>query len=226
MRITFAFRAPFPGRLDLWSRMLAATDAEPVTAAPRVYLDAEIRPYRSLSRAGFVIVMIVLAGASFTAGVFYVAMGAWPVMGFFGLDVALVWIAFRLSYRQARLVERVRVTADRLDVSREQPSGRAERWVLSPYWTRVRTDDPVRHDSRLELVSRGESLVVGSFLAPRERRRFAERIRAALAAAREERFEPTLRPQMQGPQRREPQGRETQGRESQGRESQGSGGGT
>jgi uncharacterized membrane protein len=183
--------------------------AEPITASARVYLDAEIRPFRSLSQAGFLVVMAVLAGASFTAGVFYVAMGAWPVMGFFGLDVALVWLAFRLSYRQARLVERVRVTADRLDVIRRQPSGRAETWTLSPYWTRVRIDEPAQHDSQIELVSRGETLIVGSFLAPRERRRFAKQLNAALAAAREERFEPTLQglgpgglgPQGQGPQR-------------------------
>jgi uncharacterized membrane protein len=178
------------------------------TPAParRVYLDAEIRPYRSLSRAGFIVVMCVLAGASFLAGVYYVAMGAWPVMGFFGLDVALVWLAFRLSYRQARLVERVRVTADRLDVTRRQPSGSAESWALSPYWTRVRIDEPVRHDSQIELVSRGESLIVGSFLAPGERRRFADKLKAALAAAREERFEPTLKPQGQGPQDLGPHG--------------------
>jgi uncharacterized membrane protein len=160
--------------------------AEPQRPEPhRVYLDAEIRPYRSLSGAGFLAVMGALAGASFVAGMFYVAMGAWPVMGFFGLDVLLVCVAFRLSYRQARLVERVRITAEHLDVERQQPSGETQRWRMQSYWTRVLIDDPVQHTSQLRLVSHGRELVVGAFLPPEERGRFAERLRAALASAKE-----------------------------------------
>ncbi len=164
----------------------------PSATSPRVYLDAEIRPHRSLSRGGFVLVMAVLAGVSFAAGMFYVSIGAWPVMGFFGLDVLLVWFAFRLSYRQARLVERVRVTADQLDVMRESPSGRRWSWSAPTYWTRVRIEEPVDHTSQIELVSHGESLIVGSFLAPKERGRFAKQIQAAIAEAREERFPSTF----------------------------------
>jgi uncharacterized membrane protein len=157
--------------------------------APRVYLDAEIRPYRSLSSAGFIAVMAALGGVSFVAGIFYVAIGAWPVMGFFGLDVLLVWLAFRLSYRQARLTERVRVTAETVDVQRTQPSGASRAWRLHTYWTRVRIDEPVEHASQLELSARGEILVVGAFLAPKERGRFAETLRAAIAEAKDERYE-------------------------------------
>lgn len=155
---------------------------------PRVYLDAEIRPHRSLSNAGFIAVMAALGGVSFIAGIFYVAIGAWPVMGFFGLDVLLVLLAFRLSYRQARLTERVRVTADAVDVERTQPSGARRAWRLPTYWTRVRIDDPVEHASQLELSARGETLVVGAFLAPKERSRFAQTLRGAIAEARDERY--------------------------------------
>ena len=162
----------------------------PETSEPRVYLDAELRPFRSLSRSGFIVLMGAIAATSFIAGVFYVAAGAWPVMGFFGLDVLLVWLAFRASYRQARLAERVRVTAERLDVTRRHPSGREQHWAFSPYWTRVEMEEPPRHDSQLTLSSRGEVMAIGAFLPPKERSRFAETLRAAVAAARDERHEP------------------------------------
>jgi uncharacterized membrane protein len=125
-------------------------------------------------------------------------MGAWPVMGFFGLDVLLVWAAFRLSYRQARLVERVCVTADEIDVQRRHPSGRRAAWRLPTYWTRVRIDEPVQHASQLELVAGGQALVVGAFLAPSERGRLAARLKAAIAEAREERFGADAEPQGSG----------------------------
>lgn len=171
--------------------MTDAPALSPAAEPPaRVYLDAELRPHRSLSPTGFLVVMAVLAGMSFVAGVAYVANGAWPVMGFFGLDVALVWIAFRISYRQARLTECVRVTAEDLDVVRRQPSGRERRWRLPAYWTRVRIDDPVRHDSRLELACRGETLEIAAFLPPQERGEFARSLAYALAEARAERYAP------------------------------------
>ncbi len=165
---------------------------------PRVYLDAEIRPHRSLSRAGFALMMATIGGVSFVAGVFYVAIGAWPVMGFFGLDLLLIWLAFRLSYRQARLTERIRVTAEAVEVERRPPAGRGRSWRLPTYWTRVRIDEPVDHASQIELTSHGQSLTVGAFLAPKERARFAASLRAAIAEARDERFEGSAEPQGSG----------------------------
>ena len=62
---------------------------------------ARLTPHRSLSRAGFVLVMAVLGAISFAAGMVFLLIGAWPVFGFFGLDVLLVYCAFRANYRAA-----------------------------------------------------------------------------------------------------------------------------
>ena len=67
--------------------------------------------------------------------------GAWPVTGFFGLDVALLYLAFRLSYRSARQRESLRLTQQALDVERVGIRGERQRWQLEPTWLRVTLDE-------------------------------------------------------------------------------------
>lgn len=143
--------------------------------------EAALYPNRSLPNAGFIAVMAVVIGVNLTLGTAFLLAGAWPVLGFCGLDIFLVWLAFKLSYRQGRLCERVRLTADELLVSRVLPSGHESRWRLQPFWTRVAIDRPVRHESQVLLVSKGGALVLGSFLSPAERGHFAEALLRALA---------------------------------------------
>lgn len=152
----------------------------PPAEAPGLF-DAVLYPNRSLPNAGFRAVMLVVILVNLTLGLAFYLKGAWPVLGFCGLDVLLVWLAFRLSYRQGRLCERVRMTPDDLFVSRVLPSGHESRWRLQPFWTRVAIDRPVRHESQVRLVSKGGVLILGSFLSPKERGEFADALSAALA---------------------------------------------
>src|ERR1700754_4032619 len=73
-----------------------------------------LSPHRSLSPKGFAIVMGILGFASFVLGVAFLLMGAWPVFGFLGLDVLLVYVAFRANFRAARAFEEILVTPVRL----------------------------------------------------------------------------------------------------------------
>lgn len=145
--------------------------------------DAVLYPNRSLPNAGFIAVMSVVIAANFFFGVYFYAMGAWPVIGFCGLDVFAVWLAFKLSYRQGRLRERVRITENDMWVARVLPSGHETRWRLQPFWTRVSIDRPVGHESQIKVTSRGETLILGAFLSPEERGRFAEALSGALRNA-------------------------------------------
>ncbi|MEO1252840.1 MAG: DUF2244 domain-containing protein [Pseudomonadota bacterium] len=154
------------------------------SADSRYLFDAVLRPNRSLPNAGFVAVMAVVIAANILFGTYFYAIGAWPVIGFCGLDVFLVWLAFKLSYRQGRLRERVRVTEDEIWVSRVLPSGHETRWRLQPAWTRVSIDRPVRHESQVRLTSKGGVLVLGAFLSPKERGQFADALAHALGKTR------------------------------------------
>jgi uncharacterized membrane protein len=144
-----------------------------------VFLEAVLHPYRSLSRRGFIVLMVMLAAASLIAGLTCVAVGAWPIFGFFGLDVALVYVAFRASYRSARQCERIRLTERILTVERVSPNGQAQRWRFEPYWIRVDFNETDETNS-LALASHGRTLVLGSFLAPSVRRDLAAHLKGAL----------------------------------------------
>ena len=147
----------------------------------RIFLDVVLTPHRSLGPRGFVIVLALLATISFVAGVIFVSIGAWPVFGFFGLDVALVYLAFRVNYREARAFETLTLTEDALTLRRVSAGGKERCVRLEPYWLRVEMDEPPEHGAPLILASRGERLSVGSFLSPEERLDLARALRAALA---------------------------------------------
>ncbi|HWI25367.1 MAG TPA: DUF2244 domain-containing protein [Stellaceae bacterium] len=146
-----------------------------------VEYNAVLRPHRSMPPRGFAVMMMLIAGVSFCVSLFFVLHGAWPVTPFFGLDVLLVWLAFRLNYRQARQSEELRLTEDSLTVDRISIYGERKRWQFQPFWLRVRFEEEDEHTNRLVLTSHGRSVVVGSFLGPEERRGVARGLTQALA---------------------------------------------
>jgi len=157
-------------------------DNDPL-AEPTLF-SAIITPHRSLSGRGFLAVMALVGTMSFTAGMFFFLMGAWPVVGFLGLDVALVYWAFRANYRAAAASEEVTVTASELRVRRISHRGKVAEWTLNPLWTKL---DREKHQEfgllKLFLVSRGRRLPIAGFLSPKEKESFAAALSAALGEA-------------------------------------------
>jgi uncharacterized membrane protein len=146
---------------------------------------AVLTPHRSLSRKGFAILMMVLGVISFVTGTVFFLAGAWPVLGFCGLDVLLIYWAFRVSYRRANAYEQVTVTPSELTVRKVSHQGRIREWTLNPLWVKL---DRVVHAEfgieRLFLVSHGRRLAIAGFLGPQEKESFAVALSAALGEAR------------------------------------------
>jgi uncharacterized membrane protein len=156
---------------------------EQTQAAPGEFR-ALLTPHRSLGPMGFLVLMAALGGISFAAGLMFMMAGAWPVMGFFGLDVALVYVAFRVNYRAGRLYETIEVTPARLSWIRVHPSGRRETFECNPYWARVNLLEWPDGRTDLRLMAEGKQLAFARFLTDEERRDFAGALRAALQEAR------------------------------------------
>jgi uncharacterized membrane protein len=151
---------------------------------PEIF-SALLTPHRSLNRTGFFVLMAFLSVVSFGAGVVFLMLGAWPVVGFFGLDVLAVYWAFKVNFRSAKAREEILVTSSELRVRRINHRGRTAEWVLNPLWVQL---DQVAHEEfgieRLYLVSKGRRLAIASFLGPEEKASFAKALRVALQAAR------------------------------------------
>ncbi len=156
----------------------------PEPGAGNVIFDAELTPHRSLPPRGFMLLMALICVVSFLAGLAFYAIGAWPVVGFLGLDVLLIYLAFRASYRSARVVETLRLTHSALTVRHTDRWGRSQSCRLQAAWLQILMDDPPEHDSQLTLRSHGRSLTIGSFLTAEERLDLARALRRALEEAR------------------------------------------
>ena len=154
--------------------MTPDNDPAPESRAEPTIFSAVLTPHRSLGRRGFLLLMLVLGSISFTTGMVFLLAGAWPVFGFCGLDVLLVYWAFRVNYRRGRAYEQVTVTPSELTVRQVSHRGGIREWTVNPLWVRL---DRVVHAEfgieRLFLVSRGRRLAIAGFLGPQEKESFA-----------------------------------------------------
>jgi uncharacterized membrane protein len=165
--------------------MTAGNEIEGSEIAQPILFSALLTPHRSLHRTGFLVLMGFLIVVSFAAGVAFTLLGAWPVFGFFGLDVLAIYWAFRLNYRRGQATEEISITASELRVRRVSHRGHVVEWVLNPLWVRL---DQKTHSEfgieKLYLVSRGRRVSVANFLGPDEKDSFAKALSAALQAAK------------------------------------------
>ncbi|TAI66508.1 DUF2244 domain-containing protein [Bradyrhizobium sp. Leo170] len=162
--------------------MSASNDFDP-TLEPELF-SALLTPHRSLNRTGFIVLMSIVSVVSFAAGAVFWWIGAWPVLGFFGLDVLVIYWAFRVNFRAAQACEEITVTPSELRVRRVSHRGHVAEWVLNPLWVQFEQQvDAEFGIERLYLVSRGR-VDIGSFLGPDEKASFAKALIAALNAAK------------------------------------------
>jgi uncharacterized membrane protein len=157
---------------------LGNTTARPTFG--RLFFERVLLPHRSLPAGGFHFLMLILGLISLAAGIGFVSIGAWPVTGFFGLDVVLVYFAFRLNYRSARRSETIRLAGDAFTVERVGVRGEHRIWQFQPFWLRVILEEQSDERNRLLVASHGSSLVIGDILTPAARRELAASIREAL----------------------------------------------
>lgn len=151
---------------------------------PLVY-EVILTPHRSLSPGGFRFLMGVFGGVSLGCGLMFLSMGAWPVFGFFGLDVLLLYLALRANFRAARAREHIRITASLVEVRHIPARGPATLARLNPFWTRVwRQDDEDHGTLDMALVSGRQTVPVGRFLGPPQKTALAGDLTRALAVVK------------------------------------------
>jgi len=153
--------------------------------AERPLFTTVIRPHRSLMPSGFRLVMAIVAFAAIFASIPFIVLGFWPVAGFYGLDVALLYFAFRRNFAEARGYEEITVSPVQLRLRKVHWRDGPQEWRMNPLWTRLHKDvHPEFGVQKLALVSRGQAVGVGGFLSADEKESFGRALGAALAEAR------------------------------------------
>jgi uncharacterized membrane protein len=147
---------------------------------------AILTPHRSLTKQGFLMVMGFVVAVNLVVGALFMAIGAWPVAGFAGLDVLLIWWAFTANFADARRMERISITDHELVFDRLRGNKPPEQQRFVRRWVRVELEEDAEREliGRLSIVSGQVRLTVGDFLGPEERKTLAAALRNALAIPR------------------------------------------
>jgi len=148
-----------------------------------LYMDAILTPHRSLSRKGFYWLIGVVIAFNLATGTLFIAMKAFPVPIFLGIDVLAVIAAFRLNYRGAALTERVQVSTEEVRVLHQFGQRARTVWTSPTAFTRVEVDAEGEHEARVRLKMSGRSVIVAAALSPREREDLAQAMREAISKA-------------------------------------------
>lgn len=152
-----------------------------------VYLDAVLEPPRSLSTRGLNRVMMTIGAFSAVFSIGFLLAGAWPVVGFLGVEILALWLVFQWSFRAQTARTYVRVTADEVDVRKVDGWGRERRASMAAHFARVEFDRTASGPNALRLATSQRAYSLGEFLTPRERETFARRLMQAISDARRER---------------------------------------
>ncbi len=122
----------------------------------------------------------LLCLVSLGVGLFFWSQGAPIVLGFAGLDLLVVGVAFLVYARHATDGELISLQGASLVVERET-AGRLERTEFERQWVRI--EPAAGKHGLIAVSSRGRTVEVGRFVRPEMRQILAGEIRQALRAA-------------------------------------------
>jgi len=168
---------------------------EPVSATPDALMfEAVVRPHRSLSGRAMLCVILGMMAGSLTVTSLMFLLGAWPVIGFNGADIALAAFLLWLNMRAARTREIITLTDSRLAVTRTDVHGRREAFSMQPYWLNVVLEERAGTVPKLWLCARGVNHEVARQLGEAQKRDLAAALTRAVQRGRNPSFDnPQLR---------------------------------
>ena len=143
------------------------------------YLDIRIYPSQSLGKTGFRILMLVLILPALLIGMYFYFRGAWPVAGFLGLELLLIYVAFKISFISNRVSEHIILDEKILKICYHKQSKIVKTINLEPTWLKVQLNNNPKPD-RLALTSHGKENIIGKYLSTEDRTIVAEKIKSSL----------------------------------------------
>jgi uncharacterized membrane protein len=131
------------------------------------------RRNNSLSTSGRYLVFGFVFIVSFGISLGFAAFGAWPVLPFAGLEMLVLFLAFRYIERRSDDYERLTLNGDQLLLERME-HGKLGQFEFNRYWAQVVCD---AEGNRLALRSHGREVEFGHYLTGEERVKLARQLK-------------------------------------------------
>lgn len=138
-----------------------------------------------MTPGGFAVLMAVFIAICGSNAAFYYYLGAWPVAIFMAIDVLILYVAIKVSYRAGRRSEEVILSRTGLTVKKTEPNGKRRQHTFNTIFARFHVDrDDEFGITRMQIRGEGVTSTIGSFLNPDDKESFASAFQRALATAK------------------------------------------
>ena len=146
---------------------------------------AELTPHRSLTPRGLRIVIALVIALAALPGLIFFSLGAWPVVGFMGLDVIAIAFALRTAMRREKRREQLTLWSDRLELVATDIKGVVAKSQFSPKTVRLVIDrDFNERTTALKLRTIKGETEIGAFLTQDDKSSLAKAFGTARRKAR------------------------------------------
>lgn len=161
------------------------TEIDPNSSLDAPIFTATLQPHRSLSPSGLRVLLVFVGFVGLAVSIPFLLIGAWPIAGFMGLDVALIYLAFRSNNASARAYEQIFLSRVELLFRSVSWRGTIREARFNPFWTRLeREDHPEFGLEKLALVQGRARVEIAACLGREERADFASVFQRALVESK------------------------------------------
>ena len=107
----------------------------------KYYLDIKVYPNQSLTYKGLFFLMLFITIPASYIGISFYFMGAWPVLGFMGLEIILIYIAFKILFKRSESYEHILLDKTKLKIFYNNKNKTLKEIELEPTWLQVKIED-------------------------------------------------------------------------------------
>ena len=144
------------------------------------YLDIKIYRNQSLTTRGLYILMFFVPIPASYIGISFYVLGAWPVLGFMGFELLLIYIAFKILFYKNKFYEHIILDSEKLNILFKKKNKIIKKIELEPTWVQVKIEKIYENEDTLIVSSHGKKIILANYLIPEERLKLAGKIKSGL----------------------------------------------
>jgi len=146
----------------------------------KYYLDIKIYRNQSLTTRGLYILMFFITIPASYLGISFYVLGAWPVLGFMGFEILLIYIAFKILFYKNKFYEHIILDSEKLNILFKKKNKIIKKIELEPTWVQVKIEKIYENEDTLIVSSHGKKIILANYLIPEERLKLAGKIKSGL----------------------------------------------